>query len=76
MEYYGWIDLRSGKYIAVVKIEDEPAGAYVFNKQTCEWVRNDDRLDVRFDTTMWDDITEEEALKTIREISGNDQAEL
>lgn len=68
MEYYGWINLRGGsKYIAVVKIDGNKA--YVFNKITKEWVQNNDRLSVRYDSTSWDEISAEEALTTIRLLS-------
>ena len=75
MKYYGWINLKKGpKYIAVVKIDGYDA--YSFNKMTKEWVHNNDKLDVRFDTTSWDEISEEEALDSIRLLSGDDTISL
>lgn len=68
MKYYGWINLKKGsKYIAVVKIEKN--NAFIFNKMTKTWVHNNDRLSVQTDTTTWDELTEKEALKTIRELA-------
>jgi ribonuclease HI len=68
MKYYGWINLKKGsKYIAVVKIDGH--SAFIFNKMTKQWVQNNDRLSVQTDTTTWDEISEKEALETIRELS-------
>ena len=69
MKYYGWINLKKGgtKYISVVKIDKREA--FVFNKMFKKWVQNNDKLSVQTDTTTWDEISEKEALKTIRELS-------
>ncbi len=77
MKYYGWINLKKGspKYIAVVKISDD-FEAYSFNKITKEWIQNDDYLDVEYDTTSWEEISEDEALETIRELSGDESLTL
>ena len=75
MKYYGWINLKgSPKYIAVVKIDNFEA--YSFNKMTKEWVHNNDNLEVQYDTTSWDEISEEEALNAIRQLSGDDSGYL
>ena len=76
MKYYGWINLKksSPKYIAVVKIDDFEA--YSFNKITKEWIHNNDNLEVEYDTTSWEEISEDEALETIRELSGDESLTL
>lgn len=68
MKYYGWIDLNNGGYLAVVKITDD-YHAFSYNKKTHEWIQNDDNLSVPFDTTSWDEISEEQTMETIKRIS-------
>lgn len=76
MTYYGWIDLVDEGYFAIVKIDEARNEAYVFNIQTKQWVLNNDRLDVKTDTTMWDEIDAALALSEIRRLSGDDSVTL
>lgn len=75
MKYYGWVNLKKGtKYISVVKIDGHKA--FVFNKKTKQWVQNNDRTEVMYDSTTWEEISEKEALDTIRELSQDDSVTL
>lgn len=64
--YYARVDLDAKKYIALIKIEDYDA----FYFSSGEWVKNNEYLGVRFDTTHYDQITEDVANQLVTSWGG------
>ena len=61
--FFGRVDIDAGKYAYIVKIED--GRAYWFHSELKEWVEKNEFHDARFDTTHYDELTEQEAMRII-----------
>ncbi|MGN0829803.1 MAG: hypothetical protein ACI4NM_06220 [Bullifex sp.] len=68
VNYYGW-GIGGDGYSGVVKI-DEHCNAYYYDRLAMEWVLDNYHLKAKWDPSCdYEEITEEEAKKTIRRIT-------
>lgn len=63
MRYFGKIDLDEGKYYRLVRIDKEKNIGQFYASASDEWKDSKSALDAPYDTTHYDELTEDQAIE-------------